>query len=325
MISIIIPLYNGEEYIGNIINCFSKQLYKNFELVFVNDGSTDDSYNQLLYYKERSGLNVTIINQVNQGVSAARNIGIKESKGDYLCFCDVDDLVEDTYLYDMYNILNQRETQIVFCKHKVIKAPYNQDLFSNYIDTGHVKIVDMLTCLRDFLYGRLKSGCCTIMVSKEILLNNHLQFAEGFKYSEDLHMLWRIIANCNKIAYLDKTLYKYLLRPNSATSKFNEDRFDGYVLMKELEVYFESKTPDFSSEYKKYGAAKLMWSIVWQASNYKDRVQYNLFIRKYNIKNELKKLITFNNAKVAISSFLFIISPLLFKILSSKYGAKFIH
>lgn len=325
LISIIIPLYNGEAYIGNIINCFSKQLYKNFELIFVNDGSTDNSKNELLYYQERSELSITIINQTNQGVSAARNIGIKKAKGDYLCFCDVDDSVEDTYLHEMYNILNQKEVQLVFCKHRVIKTPYLIDTSDKYDDTGNIKIVDSLTCLRDFLYGRLKSGCCTIMVRKEIILDNQLQFAVGYKYSEDLHMIWRIIANCNKIAYLDKTLYKYLLRTNSATSKFNEDRFHGYELMKGLEPYFESNIPEFSREFKRYGAAKLMWSILWQASIFKSRTQYTHFINKYNFENELKKLLTFNNSKVAISSFLFIISPLLFRMISTKYGAKYIH
>ncbi|MCO5385782.1 MAG: glycosyltransferase family 2 protein [Desulfosporosinus sp.] len=324
MISVIIPVYNGQEYIKSIVECFSRQLHTDFELIFINDGSKDDSLKHLRYWQEQSKMCILIVDQSNQGVSAARNVGINEAQGDWICFCDVDDVVVETYLSDMFSVITQKDVQMVFCKYRLVKSPLDRNENTN-IDTGEIAIVDKLTCLRDFLYGRIKSGCWTIMVKREILKENDLEFAVGYKYSEDLHMMWRIIANCERMAYLDKTLYHYILQPFSATSKFNEDRFDGYELMKSLESYFENTDPIFSREYKKYGAAKIMWSIVWQASVYNDKDGYLMFIHQHNVKEELRKLLLFNNFKVSASSFIFLLSPLIFRFFANKYGTNYIH
>lgn len=324
MISVIIPVYNGQEYIKILVECFSKQLHKDFELIFVNDGSNDDSLKYLQYSQDQSKMCIRIVDQNNQGVSAARNAGINTARGDYLCFCDVDDVVVETYLSDMFLVIAKKDVQMVFCKHKLIK-PSSDKTENDSIDTEEIAIVDKMTCLRDFLYGRLISGCWTIMVKKEVLKENNLQFAVGYKYSEDLHMIWRLIANCKNIAYLDKTLYYYILQPCSATSKFNEDRFHGYELMKGLESYFDNIDLVFSKEYKKYGAAKIMWSIVWQASIYNDKNSYLMLIHQHNVKAEMKKLLSYKNFKVASSSFVFIFSPLIFRFFANKFGTNNIH
>lgn len=323
MVSVIIPVYNGENYISTIINCFEKQTYKNFEIIFVNDGSKDNSLEELYKAKCKSYLNITIIDQPNAGVSAARNAGIEISKGDFICFCDVDDEVTEDYISDMHSVLENNNVDLVICKHRRIRMDGVEVVKKT--ETHQVVVKSSLSCLRDFLYGRIVSGCCTTMTKKKIINDNNLRFAEGYKYSEDLHMLWRIIACSQRIAYLDRCLYFYKIQPNSAMSKFNVDRMHGYKLMKELECFFEQKVPTFAAEYKAYGAARIMWSIAWQAAVNLEYNQFKHFSNKYNIKSEMKKLISFKNHKVSLSSMLFVISPRLFRYFVIKLGGKNVH
>ncbi len=324
MISVIIPVYNGEKYIHALVHSFEKQIENDFELIFTNDGSTDHSLETLNDIKNRANLNITIIDQKNAGVSAARNAGIRASKGELLCFCDVDDRVTEDYLFEMRKTIETANVDLVFCKYKQIHLD-GTEITSTTAESGELTITDSLTCLKDFLYGRMTTGIWTIMVKKERLINNQLWFAEGYKFGEDIHMLWRLISKSRKIAYLDKRLYIYQLQENSATAKFNGERLQVYTLMKDLEKYFETNAPDFAGEYKKYGVSRLLWSITWQASIYYDSEDFKRFIHDYNIKSEMQKLKYFNNWKVSLSAILFLLSPVLFRVMANKYGKKLIH
>ena len=325
MVSVIIPVYNGEKYIQTIVNCFEQQINNDFELIFINDGSKDNSLDELNKAKKNSFLEIVVMHQNNAGVSSSRNVGIDNAKGELLCFCDVDDEVTKDFISDMRYVIENNEVDLVICKHQLKKMDGTEKSISSKLYTGKVEIKDTITCLKDFLYGRIVSGCCTIMTRKTVIIANNLRFAEGYKYSEDLHMIWRIIAFCPKIAYLDKSLYIYKLQENSATSKFNSERLHGCTLFRELEVFFEMHIPQFSQEYKSYGVAKIMWSIAWQAAIYYRFEQFRDFYIKYNVKNEMSKLILFKNYKVALSSITFIMSPAIFRLMAIKFGKKHIH
>ena len=96
LISIIVPVYNTEKYIERCLDSIMKQDYPNFEVILVNDGSTDESGIIIQKYKEKYK-NISYIKQENKGVGAARNAGIKVAKGDYISFVDSDDLIMEDY------------------------------------------------------------------------------------------------------------------------------------------------------------------------------------------------------------------------------------
>jgi glycosyltransferase involved in cell wall biosynthesis len=262
-------------------------------------------------------LNIKLLNQENLGVSAARNAGIKHASGDYICFCDVDDRISEDYVEKLRFALLKYKADLVICKSVFMKKS-GETLFegkgNNIVQTNSEK------CLIDFLYGRLTSGCCTIILRKSFLVSNNLLFEEGYSYNEDLHMLWRIIAYSEKIIYLNENLYYYHQQTNSAMSKFSERRIDGYTLMKNLEGFFEKEKPAFYLQYKKYGAARVMWSLTWQAAILLDNERFKDFIRNNNVNVSMKKLLTFKQKKVAVSSFLFLFSSNLFRYVVIKFG-----
>ncbi|MBN2816191.1 MAG: glycosyltransferase family 2 protein [Campylobacterales bacterium] len=103
MLSIIIPLYNKEKYIAQTLNCVINQTYKEFEVVIVDDGSTDKSLVEVASFKDDR---IRVVNQKNSGVSSARNRGILESKSSFLLFLDADDLWENDFLESMIRLKN---------------------------------------------------------------------------------------------------------------------------------------------------------------------------------------------------------------------------
>lgn len=114
MISIIIPVYNVEKYIARCIDSILRQTYRRYELILIDDGSTDDSGRICDSYAEKDE-RVCVIHKVNEGAGTARNVGIALAKGEYLTFIDSDDYVSDQYLEQMYNVAEREKCQIVQC------------------------------------------------------------------------------------------------------------------------------------------------------------------------------------------------------------------
>ena len=110
-ISIIVPVYNVESYLVRCIDSILNQSFKNFELILVNDGSTDDS---LIICKKYLNVDkrIKLVSQVNKGLSAARNTGLRHTSGKYICFIDSDDFVEKDYLLFLINNIEKYNSDI---------------------------------------------------------------------------------------------------------------------------------------------------------------------------------------------------------------------
>ena len=112
--SIIVPAYNASKYIRDCIDSVLSQNYSNFELIIVDDGSTDET--KSIVYEYSSDTRIKYVYQNNTGVSSARNKGILESNGDYICFVDADDVVSPNFLKTFDDILNKKRIDIVYCE-----------------------------------------------------------------------------------------------------------------------------------------------------------------------------------------------------------------
>lgn len=114
LISIIVPIYNAEEFLGECIESILNQSYINIEIILVNDGSTDSSLNICNKYKEMDN-RIKIISKSNSGVSDTRNIGISNALGKYICFTDADDMLKNDFVKVLYTEMVNNEVDIVFC------------------------------------------------------------------------------------------------------------------------------------------------------------------------------------------------------------------
>ncbi|KAA5535294.1 glycosyltransferase family 2 protein [Paenimyroides baculatum] len=129
--SVIIPLYNKEKYIQNTLNCVFNQSFYNFEVIVVNDGSTDRSLEIL---EEFNDIRLKIIYQKNQGVSVARNTGMENAKADYICFLDADDSWKTNHLQAFHDTITKFPDAKMYCNRYVTQISKNTFIKNNFID-----------------------------------------------------------------------------------------------------------------------------------------------------------------------------------------------
>lgn len=311
MISIIIPLYNVQNYLLLCLNSLKEQIYKNFEIIIVNDGSTDNSEQIVKDYMKNSKMNIRLFNQENGGVCAARNKGISESCGEYLCFVDPDDMVAPDYLSQMIEIIDKEKCDLVICG---IKSVPEDSIVSTHVYKRHtITTMNSYEALKKYLYQDIVSGIWSLMVSSKIIRLHNLRFAEGYRYGEDTEMVYKIIAHSGIVAYTKDQLYLYRVRYSSAMSILGDTRIEGFKLIQGLESYFNKFRTDFSDEFYRYGTARYVWANIWQTAlgsvNYKS---FSIDSNRLYAKKYMKKLFTYPKIYVALSSIIFSICPFLY-------------
>lgn len=206
-ISVIIPLYNKSAYIANALDSILKQTYQNYEIIVVNDGSTDNSEKIVKSYIETNPDNIILITQENQGVSVARNTGIKQSKGELIAFLDADDEWDAEYLETIISLREKYPAAGIYAT-----AYYQQDVISGKKNLIQHKIKNnssrtiLSSYFKTISLGPHPIMTSGIVVPKEIL-ENIGGFESGMPLGEDL-LLWAKIALYYPVAYCAEPLSK---------------------------------------------------------------------------------------------------------------------
>ena len=218
MISVIIPVYNVEKYIERCVKSVLNQTYQDFEILLINDGSTDNSgkiCEELAFKHEQ----IRLIEQKNQGVSAARNIGIEKAKGEFLTFIDSDDFIDKNYLKILFDSLIKNNADISCCEYQRIgdveikKIKYRNKFY----------IFDKVDIIKLYL-GKELTGPWGKLYRKKVF--SKIYFPIG-KRHEDIATIFKVILNAKKLVYTNDELYFYYKNVSSFTKqKFNKRNFD---------------------------------------------------------------------------------------------------
>ncbi len=301
LITVIIPVYNGEKYIESAINSLNKQVFRDFDVVFVDDGSGDASLEILKKLEEKQPDRIYVISQENQGVSAARNAGLKQAQGKYIAFVDVDDELDPHYLELLYQPIQGLEDCVAVSGQTKAPQEYKIEQVTT-IQHGGVPLLEA------FLYGQVATGVCGMLIPRKLLNANGLEFKSGYKYSEDLHMVWRVFNYARCAYFVDAPMYIYRDIEGSAMSKIDAGRLDSMHLIGELDPFFAEQRPDFYPVFHKFAVARMSWSRLWQSAHFLDYKAFCQFIKIYDFKSDIRKLITFPDKRVVLSSMCFLVS-----------------
>ena len=234
-ISIILPVYNVEKYLPECLDSVLAQTFQDWEVICVNDGSPDNCGKILNEYAPKDS-RIKIITQKNQGVSVARNNGLKLAKGDYVCFLDSDDELAPNFLEKMYLALNATKADIAWCDYQ--QGEYKQSWPEKAMpEVTYGEVFDRFICEHPNM------GACiwNKMYRKEILKD--CQFPEETGIGEDLVFLYKALFKAHEIIYVPMQLYFYRVRENSAmNSGLSEKIILGNIKAAELLIdYFKDK------------------------------------------------------------------------------------
>ena len=225
--SIIVPVFNCEKYLERALVSILSQKFINFELLLIDDGSTDTSGKICDDYM-LNDKRVKVYHKENTGVSDTRNFGIKKSKGKYLTFFDSDDYVEDNYLLDMYNILLKYDCDLInsgFFSEVENKNRITYDLV--FSDEKFYKNKDEIISDLVYLWDKhMLYNVWNKIYSSNIIKGNNIFFPE-FNFGEDMWFNQQYIKKINNFYNTSNCYYHYIKeRKDSITAKFNPELFD---------------------------------------------------------------------------------------------------
>lgn len=235
LISVLTPCFNGESYLDRYFNSLLNQTYKNFEIIFVDDGSTDKTKDIALKYKEKFeeiNVNFIYLYQENKGQASAINNGLKYVKGNFLVWPDSDDYYEENALEKLINfLLDNQDFSIVRCK-ATIRPENNLKLITGYLEPkpkNKTKTDLFEDCImqNDFYFA---PGCFMINMKYMKKVNPDLEIYSNTRGGQNWQMLLPVLYN-NKCGFLDEALYNYVVRDSShshSVKKFEdiEKRYD---------------------------------------------------------------------------------------------------
>lgn len=229
-VSVIIPVYNTEEYIGETLNSIINQTLKDIEIIVINDGSTDNSLQIINEYAQRDS-RITVFTQVNQGQSMARNFGILQACGDYLYFMDSDDLLDECTLELCFHKCETENLDFVIFNGETIKNPSsNIKLTYNHCTSyDDNTLSDGLTILKKQLANKIfTSSPCLSFIKANYLRTNNLKFYPNIIHEDQL-FTFNLYLKAKRISSIPRPLFKRRIRNNSTmTQRFSLKNMNGY-------------------------------------------------------------------------------------------------
>ncbi|PKB16751.1 glycosyltransferase family A protein [Flavobacterium sp. 5] len=232
--SIIVPVYNVQDYLKQCLESILCQEYHDYEIILINDGSTDSSLEICCFYLETSD-KIVLINKENGGLSDARNHGLQKASGDYIIFTDSDDYwVGSRILKDLNEMIKVSDPDIIiheesrFFSDKDVKCKFNQRFLKQKSGEFKYEILQLI------YYDLFVASACDKIIKKSILLNNDLYFPLG-KKSEDIEWCGKLINYIDTFSIYPKSFYIYRQgRNGSITASVNENHImDVYNMVKE--------------------------------------------------------------------------------------------
>lgn len=247
LLSVIVPIFNTEKYLENCISSLLNQSLVNIEIILVDDGSTDNSGKICDEFSKQNN-NVKVIHKVNEGVSVARNSGIKVATGKYIGFVDSDDNIHKDMYLKMYTKAEENKCDIVMCDANIKYIDKEENDTINQLQKSRILEKDEIT---PELLVEMAGSMCKCLYKKDLLVNNEILCPVGIKLSEDRIFNILSFGYSKKIFYSKEILYTQNIRENSATKKYYDNMLEIIVKGRQNILIALNQSWSNSESYKK--------------------------------------------------------------------------
>ena len=233
-VSLIIPVYNVEDYIEKCLNSVVNQTLKDMEVIIVNDGSKDSSKQKIeKYLKKYPG--IKYLEKENGGLSDARNYGMQYATGEYIAFLDSDDYVEETMYEEMYNMAQKEAADMVEC-----------NFIWEYPDKKREDIGAVYNSKREMV-EKARVVAWNKLIKRELLEKTGVKFPIGLRY-EDVEFFYKLVPYLEKVSFVKKCFVHYIQRGNSIANTQNIRTKEIFTVLQNVISYYREN--GFYDEYK---------------------------------------------------------------------------
>lgn len=282
LISIVIPIYNVEEFLKTCLSKVCVQTYTNVEILLIDDGSTDacpsicDEYAQL-------DNRITVVHKKNGGLSDARNVGIEISKGEYITFIDSDDFISEDYIEYLYSLIREANADISVCQVQMVTE--DGSLIKTKASSKNMVVRGTKNCVHAFLYDNtIDTTAWRKLYKTSLFKDNNIKYPVG-RYNEDVFTTYKLVMQSSVIAVGSRQLYMYRQRTGSITkSEFTTKHLDH--VLGHLERYngITQVYPEFKVLASKYVISSINKALLKMS---KSKGNYNHYLEKF--RKEYKK------------------------------------
>jgi glycosyltransferase involved in cell wall biosynthesis len=290
--SIVIPIYNSEKTIKVCVESIINQDYKEYELLLVNDGSTDDSLKICREY-ERLHTNIKVYTKINRGVSSARNEGIKNVTGKYVTFIDSDDFIEKSFLSDFFEIIKEQEFDIVIANYILHYIPGGSKV---RLDAGNIGFKNF-EINKQIVYAEISgllSGPFSKIYRSKLLKDSRLFFDESFHFGEDAIFNMSFLQYVKNIKIIDSRKYYYVQTEldSLVKRKYSFEKTNEYI--NKITTIRNATVKNFCIEQTLYfdfiQKEKTLYKLLAIQSMYLSKFKVSRVKRCYNIEKEITNL-----------------------------------
>ena len=273
LVSFIIPMYNCEEYIGACIESILKISIKSYEIIVVDDGSTDSSYEICKKYADKYSF-ISLIKKENGGVSSARNQGIRMSKGLWVSFVDADDTIVPDFFDTLMNGTIKENTGVILGKFDYGNRKDSHSL-GKCFEIDKLELIKMTLNkyynknLREYYY----TSSCGKLYSRQIFIEHNICFPEDVFSSEDFLFNLNVFSKCVNVEARDVVGYRYRNNINSVTHTFNDRTTKNFIRVAELmQEYLNAEDMKCKQIYNEY-LCRLLTNVQFSILNDKCHVK----------------------------------------------------
>lgn len=258
LISVIIPVYNVEQYLHECINSIINQTYKNLEIILVDDGSTD-SCGKICDSFAAKDRRITVIHKRNGGLSDARNAGLKLSTGGYIVFVDSDDYMLPDGIEYLYKLASENDADIVIGGTEKFEDETGEIIWTSGSADEAVTILTKTEAIKDVFIR----GCASWARIYKRQIHSNIYFPVG-EINEDEAIVLELMDKCSKVVKTDKIVYRYRYRTDSITSsRFHTKKMAWYNHCKTNLKFVEEKYPELTE----FAEMRYYSSMIWCLNN----------------------------------------------------------
>lgn len=292
--SVIVPIYNLENYLTECIESILKQRFSDYELILINDGSTDKSSEICNYYSSKYS-HIKTINKKNTGVSDTRNIGINFAKGEYVIFVDGDDYINSNSLEKIYNNIKENgDADIIFLEGVKFYNNGKKVLINDGYDIRKINFKEKYEVLNHIsILNKFPASPCTKAVKRNFLIDKGIYFQKGLQF-EDIDWSLELYIEAEKYLYCSHIHYFYRQnRSGSETDSFSEKRFLDLLYIFNKWV-IKGEYNKLKKESKKLIYSTLAYEYIFLLWGYSLLPSHKKKIYKSNVKN-FRWILNFRN------------------------------